>query len=99
MINAKDIVGTDFPPDEGAHLADELLKRGSLEGLTVDLRELPPSLVISAFFNGFLQFIFGRNPTMLELARRVRWEVKFDFQRENIARWMKDFKPYTEQHA
>ncbi len=95
-INAKTIVGKDFPPEEGARLADELLRRGTdFSDLEIELQGLPASLIISAFFNGFLQRVFEKSADLLPLAKQIQWNPKFDFQRENIGQWMKDFKPFV----
>ncbi|MEZ4297741.1 MAG: hypothetical protein R3B70_22480 [Polyangiaceae bacterium] len=94
-INANAICGTGFPTDEGTRLADNLLSQVNLDwsDVTIDVQKLPSGLLISAFFNGFLQRIYDTQPELLEKARSVRWILKFAFQRENVSRWMADFKP------
>jgi hypothetical protein len=94
-IDAKPIVRTGFPPDEGKFLADKLLDRPDVDwgDLAIDISKLPPALLISAFFNGFLQEIYDRRRELLDRDRRVRWNVQFDFQLENVAKWMRDFRP------
>ena len=95
-INARKYVSDGFPPDEGGRLANALMDSSAVDWnkLQIDLTQLPPSLLISAFFNGFLQTLVDRRPELLKVARQITWKVPFDFQRENIARWMKDFRPY-----
>lgn len=96
-INAATLVGTGFPPDEGRKLARALLEDDLLaEGIEVDLREVRPGVVISAFFNGFLQEVSERAVERLPIARSIRWMMKFPFQDRNVARWVRDFRP---QHA
>ena len=96
MINAKSHVGTGFPPQEGAKLASILMTDLEKHGpLTVDLRSCSPALLISAFFNGFLQKIHDDRPELLETARQTKWLLAHEFQKENVATWMKDFKPQT----
>lgn len=94
-INANTICGKGFPTDEGMHLADTLLERPNVDwsDLTVDVQKLPSGLLISAFFNGFLQRIYDKRSELLEKARATKWILLFPFQRENVSRWMADFKP------
>lgn len=96
-IDATQIVKRAFPPEEGAALAQTLLAKSDTDwsDLVIDLRALPSSLLISAFFNSFLQTIYQQQPTLLERARKIRWEVKFPFQRENVTDWMKKFEPFV----
>lgn len=98
-VEAKRVVNVGFPPEEGAKLADYLIRSGDVEweALTVDARGLPPSLLISAFFNGFLQGIFESRPGDLDRAKKVKWSVDFDFQVKNIALWVQKFRPTTQQ--
>ena len=96
-IRARDLIGTGFPPEEGGLLARKLLEKGSevdWKDLSIDVRDLPSSLLISAFFNGFLQEIVDKNASLLGLARKTKWVLEFDFQRENVERWMSDFKSF-----
>ena len=91
-IVGSNLVGSEFPPDEGAKLAKILIGRSvDWQQLTVDLRGLPPSLLISAFFNGFLAAINNEQPDLLQSAKRIRWVLDHDFQYENVRRWMKGF--------
>jgi len=94
-INARRHVGTGFPPDEGRVLAESLLSDDQVDwnDLVVDLRGCPPGLLISAFFNGFLQCVHENNPALLTAAKSITWDVKFDFQKENIKTWIKNFEP------
>ena len=94
-LNAKQYVGTTFPPDEGAKLARALLKEADVDwnDLTVNLMGLPAGLLISAFFNGFLDQISVTKPEVLDTARRVKWKLDHAFQRENVSCWMRDFEP------
>lgn len=95
LINATEIVGVGFPPDEGKKLAARLLSADGTnwDDLEIDVTTLAPSLLISAFFNGFLQTIFDKSAPLLEQARKVRWRLRFDFQKANVEKWMKHFKP------
>jgi hypothetical protein len=96
-INAKSIVRNGFPPDEGKRLAEELLHKDDLcfSGLEVDLTECDSALLITAFFNAFLQTVHEVAPTRLDEAREIVWDLEFDFQRENVSELMKDFVPYS----
>lgn len=91
-IKASKIVRKRFPPEEGAELAKALLSRDlDWDDLTVDLKGLPASLLISAFFNGFLAIITAERPELLPKAKRICWQLDYDFQSANVARWMKGF--------
>ena len=100
MINARKIVGLGIPTEEGRKLARHLLQKVNLDWNDVenDLRECRAGLLISAFFNGFLQQVLEDKPEILDVARTVRWELKHEFQRENVARWMQGFQPADELH-
>jgi hypothetical protein len=96
-VNAKSMVKNGFPTDEGKRLAEELLCRDGLNfrTLSVDLTECDSAMLISAFFNAFLQTVHEQVPARLDEAREIAWELEFDFQRENVAEWMKDFEPFS----
>jgi hypothetical protein len=94
MIKASEHVGRGFPPEEGKRLAQALLHlEVEWNGLEIDVSDLAPALLISAFFNGFLQEIHDRNSALLDKARSVKWIMQFPFQSENVDTWMKHFKP------
>lgn len=86
-----------WPPEAGRRLAERVLAHEPLtwSELTIDVRASSPSALLSGFFNGFLQHVFEGSPGDLDAARSVRWRLTYDFQRENAARWMKDFEPQT----
>ena len=93
QLRAVELIGTRFPPDEGAELARAILGQDlEFDQLEVDLQGLPPSLLISAFFNGFLAAISRERPELLSRAKKVRWKFDHDFQYENANRWMKGFQ-------
>ena len=98
IINARKYVKTGFPPDEGAKFAGILLDMPELDwkSLELDVTECTPSLLISAFINGFLQAILDRKPDLLPTARKIKWKVTYEFQRENIAKWVKQFRDLRE---
>ena len=91
-VIGSELVGNEFPPEEGAKLAKILIARNvDWQKLTVDLRRLPPSLLISAFFNGFLAAVNQERPDLLPIAKKISWVLDHDFQDENVRRWMKGF--------
>lgn len=93
-LSAIDFVQTTFPPSEGERLADALLEENRLaDGLTIRLDGCPPALLISAFFNGFLQRVYEQDRSKFESAKAVRWIAEFDFQNENIRKWISEFEP------
>ena len=100
-VNAREFVGNGFPPDEGKKFADALLSRENVpwRDLEIDLSACAPALLISAFFNGFLQEVFEKNAAVLDDARQIRWHLQFPFQSENVKRWMRDFKPFVGDDA
>src|SRR5438874_2356244 len=94
VLDARQHVGTSFPTDEGTKLADVLLDLSDWTQISVDLRKMPAGLLISAFFNAFLQRIYEKNPDRLDEARAVKWKLLHPFQMKNVEQWMRDFKPY-----
>jgi hypothetical protein len=84
------------PADAGTNLAKALLDSGqALDELEVDLRDCPPALLISGFFQAVLQHVHETEPTKLEVARQIAWKVRHDFQRRHIAQWVGDFVPLS----
>lgn len=100
-IMAKRIVGRGFPPDEGAKLAKSIMSTEPVqwEDLVIDATGLPASLLISAFYNGFLQHVYEQNPSALGQARKVKWTLAFQFQTDNAAKWVAEFEPVDAQAA
>ena len=93
-IDGRDVVGRGFPPDEGKKLAEALLARTpDWSDLEIDLSEIAPALLISAFFNGFLQAVHEQKPELLESAKKVKWVMQYEFQLANVKKWMEHFKP------
>lgn len=94
-INARKVVGMGFPPIEGERLATWLLKQElpAWAGITMDVRGCPPGLLISAFFNAFLQRISEAAPERLDDAKAIVWLVQFPFQEKNVAEWVEAFRP------
>ena len=87
-------VGVGFPTDEGRKYAEVLLGKGEpLSGLTIDLHGCSASVLISAFFNAFLQTVHDLQPECLAEAKGITWEPAHDFQDRNIRRWVQDFEP------
>jgi hypothetical protein len=84
-----------FPPDAGKALAERLINSGDTDwsDVEVDLTSNPSGALISSFFNGFLQRVADEDADLLARARRVKWVLKFDFQKLNVQRWMREFKP------
>ena len=94
-ISATQYVERGFPTTEGRNLAQGLLAdhSGKFESLVIDVSSVPGTLIISAFFNAFLQRIHELAPEELPSARRVVWEPRFGFQKDAIAEWVEHFKP------
>lgn len=93
-INATELIGDGFPTDEGKRLGTSLLESlKTLETVEVDLTGCKPVLLISAFFNAVLQTVYDRDPKLLGSARKIKWNLPFEFQRQNVAQWMVDFRP------
>lgn len=95
-INANRIVGTRFPTDEGRRLAEVLLSRFSdWSTLRIDLTSCDSALLISAFFNSFLQTVSEKDLSRLNDARKIDWNLQYSFQKSNVEEWMRDFQPYS----
>ena len=93
-LSAIDFVQTTFPPKEGERLADALIAQCVIaDDLTIKLEGCPPALLISAFFNGFLQRIFEQNSSKFGAAKKVKWVAEFEFQNDNIRKWVAEFEP------
>lgn len=88
--------GCGFPTDEGLRLADLVLENEEIDlsELEIDLTACASALLISAFFNAFLQRVHEQQPSKLDNARNIHWQLKFDFQRKNVKNWMSKFKPF-----
>ncbi len=82
IINGKYLIRGQLASDCGASLAS------ALEQIEVDLRDLPASEVVSSFFSGFLKQFYASAPELLPKARALRWGLRHEFQRQNVARWM-----------
>jgi len=97
MVNGNKLVGTGFPTDEGKNLASHLLDQQDLDwsDLVIDLSKCPSSLLISAFFNAFWQEFADENGALLDDARKIRWQLAFSFQKNNVELWAKEFRPYV----
>jgi inhibitor of KinA sporulation pathway (predicted exonuclease) len=96
---ATELLGNDLPEEEGKKLASIILDKFSLRDLTISCYGIRPSLMISSFFNGFMRRIHEQRPASLDMARNIVWELEFDFQRENVARWMKGFQTIDESNV
>lgn len=93
-LSAIDFVQTTFPPKEGERLADALIAQCVIaDDLTINLEGCPPALLISAFFNGFLQRIFEQENSRFDAATKIQWVADYDFQNENICKWVAEFEP------
>jgi hypothetical protein len=96
-IDAIEYIKDGLPYGAGGNLAKAILDMDlSPEDwgrLVVDITKLPTELVISSFFNAFLQMISDHDQNLLDLAKETGWYANFDFQYDNILRWMEEFKP------
>lgn len=97
VIKASKVIRNGFPTDEGEKLALYLLNNRdqNWSDLEIDLTDCDSGLLISAFFNAFLQKIHEKSAERLDDARLIHWKLEFGFQRENVAEWMNDFHPCT----
>jgi hypothetical protein len=94
VIDAREVIGSGFPPNEGERLADWVLKQSSeLSEEQIDLTRCPPALIISAFFNAFLQRIYERNVKLYPVAKQLKWKLRFPFQERNVRDWIESFRP------
>lgn len=94
ILNAKNIIGTGLPHEDGRKLAQYIFDNLSIKKeFNINLSDCKPKLLISAFFNTFLQTIYDNNSSLLDSARQINWILKYDFQKKNVSRWMINFKP------
>lgn len=102
-FRARDVIGAGLPGEQGARLAEVLLRRPlwgpsrlDWSDLTIDATCIHPSVLISAFFLAFLQKIGESDAIsgdgLLDSARNIKWELEHDFQRENVGRWMENLE-------
>lgn len=71
------------PKAEGIRLALTVLdKDHATEECYIDIRELPPELLISVFFTGFYETLIRVAPSMTD---KITWISRFPFQ-QNIAK-------------
>lgn len=87
-VEARQLVGFGFPPDEGAHLAQILLADPTLrwENLRISVRGCRPGLLISAFTHAFLRSVELARPDLLRHAREILWDTDYAFQAEHLER-------------
>ena len=96
-IDASKYIKDGLPYGAGGNLAKALLDlhltRKDWDSLVIDVTSLPTDLVISSFFNAFLQMISDHDSNLLDLVKNSAWMANYDFQYQNIERWMEEFKP------
>ena len=99
QIDATEYVSDGFPPDEGKRLAEALLRQNGLdwESVVIDLTKCPSGLLITAFANSFLQYIYERYPNVLPAARKVHWQLKFPFQEDIFKKCTENFSPQSSE--
>lgn len=101
-VAAAEIVrSSGFPPKGGQDLALRMLESvpPPWDEREVELRGSPPEMLIGPFFFAFLQTVHEVRPELLATARKIRWLLDHDFQRENVADWMRTFRPTEVQDA
>lgn len=91
MLDARKIIGTGLPTEEGRKLADHVLDNYRNLDVEIDVRGCRAALLISAFFQAFLDRIRERYPNALPTAKNIKWITEHSFQQENILRWMQIF--------
>jgi hypothetical protein len=97
VFQATPYIGRGLPNEEGRRIALVLLHQypESLPAI-VDLRGCLPGLMISGFFNGFLQQVHESAPTKLEQARQLQWRLDehLSWCQCRISQWVRAFQPY-----
>ena len=77
---------------QGRALADALLDQLAGEGpVHVDVRHVPPQILISAFFFAFMEELSSKLGDS-ERANKIVWEVAHDFQQRLITQWVQAFE-------
>lgn len=96
-IRASLYITDGLPYGAGGNLAKAILDKGlareEWDNLVIDIQGIPSGMLISAFFNSFLQMIADHDQGYLESVKGALWLTDFAFQSENIERWMEDFEP------
>lgn len=94
MLRAKQHIKAGWATTEGRSLAQAALAREEpLDALTIDMGGCPNSLMISPFFNAFLQAIFDqRGEAGLMQAKSIKWKAEFPFQLDLISDWVGHFE-------
>jgi hypothetical protein len=94
ILDARNYVGAGSPAENGAHLAEDVLRRdpSTWTDLVIDARGCPPEYLNSAFFNAFWQRIAEKRPKQLNKAKAIPWEFTHDFQRVAYDYVRKNFK-------
>src|SRR5260221_612298 len=91
MFDARNVfIGTEFPPDAGAKLAEILLGEGP-EFPEVDLTQLRAGLLISAFFRAFFERVAEKAQGRVEEALEIRWRTQHAFQQDSIKHFSRNF--------
>lgn len=96
-LNVAFILRTDArvrPSDAGGEFAKYLIKENLLnESLECDCRDVHPAVLISAFFVNFCEELHQANPDSLKMALgNIKWVMAYDWQSNNIERWMAPYK-------
>ena len=100
IINAHERTYGKYPDNDGANIAKILLESSNTNwnDIIINLRKLNTEIIISVFFSSFLQTIYDMGREHLDDARKIKWEVNFNFQSANIERWMQEFQPFEDNY-
>lgn len=92
-IDGNRMIGVGLPQKEGIRLAENLINLDlDWNDLEIDMRRVDAAMLISPFFNSFLQTIYEKN--LFENVRRIKWNMEFNFQQESVLEWIRIFEPY-----
>lgn len=83
------------PSEAGGELGAYLIKKKLIDGpVLLDLRDVHPGVLISAFIVNFMEGIYktgGVDGVRLAI-NNINWRCRYDFQTANIGRWTAPYK-------
>ena len=83
------------PSEAGGELGKHLVKEKLIvEPVILELRDVHPAVLISAFFVNFMEAVHaaGGLDSVRHALENINWRARYDFQTNNIGRWMAPYK-------
>jgi hypothetical protein len=96
-INACALIKNGSPYQEGGRLCDALIDSyGNGAGwrdLEIDVSDVPPEILITTFFRGFLERAHDVDRNLLPTVRILRWAARYDYQKRMAEDLMRSMQP------